>query len=294
MPETEQWTVGRLLSWTTDYLTRSGAGAARLDAEVLLAEARHCQRIDLYTAYEEVASDEVRTAFRELVRRRAEGVPVAYLVGNREFYSLPFFVNPDVLIPRPETEFVVIAALDWAKQSAVADRQIDVLDVGTGSGVIAVCIARHLPGSQVTAVDVCPAALNVARRNVKKHELDERVTLLQSDLLDSVPSDRMFDIIVSNPPYVSRQEYDQLDDGVRLNEPKKALLAGETGTEVILGLIDQAGSRLRPGGILAVEVSPMIAQATQSILEQDARYEKIQVVNDLAGLARVVQAQRAG
>ncbi len=294
MPETEQWTVGRLLSWTTDYLTRSGAGAARLDAEVLLAEARHCQRIDLYTAYEEVASDEVRTAFRELVRRRAEGVPVAYLVGNREFYSLPFFVNPDVLIPRPETEFVVIAALDWAKQSAVADRQIDVLDVGTGSGVIAVCIARHLPASQVTAVDVCPAALNVARRNVKKHELDERVTLLQSDLLDSVPSDRMFDIIVSNPPYVSRQEYDQLDDGVRLNEPKKALLAGETGTEVILGLIDQAGSRLRPGGILAVEVSPMIAQATRSILEQDARYEKIQVINDLAGLARVVQAQRAG
>src|SRR6185503_13086817 len=140
MQQTEAWTIGRLLQWTTDYLKKHGADSPRLDAEVLLAEARGCQRIQLYTAFEEQPAEEVRTAFRELVRRRAEGMPVAYLVGRREFYSLSFQVTPDVLIPRPETEFLLISLLDLA--AGKPDESI--VDVGTGSGILAVCAEKKL------------------------------------------------------------------------------------------------------------------------------------------------------
>src|SRR5215218_5073932 len=146
MPSTDEpWTIGRLLTWTVEYLGKHGADNPRLDAEVLLAEARGCKRIDLYTAYGDPATDEIRTAFRKLVRRRAEGTPVAYLVGRREFYSLDFEVNPDVLIPRPETELLVIALLDDVKKQTAGNATIQIADVGTGSGILAVCAAKYVP-----------------------------------------------------------------------------------------------------------------------------------------------------
>src|SRR6188508_1393391 len=188
----EPWTIGRLLTWTVEYLGKHGADNPRLDAEVLLAEARGCKRIDLYTAFAETASEETRTAFRELVRRRAAGTPVAYLVGRREFYSLDFEVNSDVLIPRPETELLVVALLDHVKKRVVrgspdpaqvsteglpsdehvpvfgdvgrsGDRpqQLEIADIGTGSGILAVCAAKYAPNSHVTAIDISPAALAV-------------------------------------------------------------------------------------------------------------------------------------
>ena len=142
MTQSEAWTVGRLLTWTADYLKKNGSPSPRLDAEVLLAACRKCERIALYTAFEEIVSDDVRSAFRELVKRRATGTPVAYLVGKKEFYSLSILVTPDVLIPRPETEHLVVAALDLlaAVPASVGPR---IVDVGTGSGAIAVAIARH-------------------------------------------------------------------------------------------------------------------------------------------------------
>src|SRR3954454_14077167 len=153
MPNPEDpWTIGRLLAGTVEYLGKHGADNPRLDAEVLLAEARGCKRIDLYTAFGEPATDEVRTAFRELVRRRAEGTPVAYLVGRREFYSLDFEVNSDVLIPRPETELLVIALLDDVKKRPASEATIQIADVGTGSGILAVCAAKYAPKSLVTAI----------------------------------------------------------------------------------------------------------------------------------------------
>src|SRR5437762_8307666 len=175
----ESWTILRLLTWTTDYLKSHGSESPRLDAEVLLAHARGCERIMLYAAFNEVVAEDVRTKFRELVKRRAEGVPVAYLVGTREFYSLSFHVTPDVLIPRPETEFVVVAALDALKGSGFGVQgsgEIQnpkskiqnpplVADVGTGSGAIAVAIARHAPDCRVFATDISPAALAIAKGN---------------------------------------------------------------------------------------------------------------------------------
>src|SRR5437870_2051637 len=167
----ELWTVLRLLTWTTDYLKSHGSESPRLDAEVLLAHARGCERIMLYAAFDEVVSDDVRTKFRELVKRRAEGVPVAYLVGKREFYSLSFRVTPEVLIPRPETEFVVVATLDALKEI----QHPLVADVGTGSGAIAVAIAKHAPHARVVGIDINFAALAVARENAANHQVAERI-----------------------------------------------------------------------------------------------------------------------
>jgi release factor glutamine methyltransferase len=291
MPPTEPWTVGRLLDWTTEYLNRHGSDTARLDAEVLLAEALGCQRIELYTAFEDVPGEEPRTAFRELVRRRAEGTPVAYLVGRREFYSLSFRVTPDVLIPRPETEFLVIALLDLARQRP-ADEEITICDVGTGSGILAVCAAKHLPCARVTALDISPAALEVARANAADHGVDGRICWIESDLFRAVPGEPRFDFVLSNPPYVSEAEAKTLPRDVREFEPTRALIAGEEGTEVIRSLIPQAAERLKPGGHLLMEMHPALHDAVQALLENDGRFQLGPTVKDLARLPRVVQAGR--
>lgn len=291
MPETEVWTIGRLLSWTADYLAKHGADSPRLDAEVLLAEARGCQRIDLYTAYGEVANDVTRTAFRELVRRRADGTPVAYLVERKEFYALSFRVSADVLIPRPETEFLLIALLDLIKRDAPG-RPIRIADVGTGSGILAVCAAKHAPQARVTAIDISPAALEVARRNAQDHRVQDRTEFIEGDLLGGLPPDARFDFIVSNPPYVSESELQMLAVDVREHEPRGALVAGPRGTEVIERLVPQAADRLLPGGSLVFEISPMIAEAAEQLVAAETRLQLGPVVKDLAGLARVVQAKR--
>ncbi len=287
----EPWTIGRLLSWTVDYLKRHGAENPRLDAEVLLATARGCRRIDLYAAYGEEADEETRTAFRELVRRRAAGTPVAYLVGHREFYALDFEVTPDVLIPRPETELVVVALLDHVKQRQ-GDAQLEIADVGTGSGILAVCAAKYVPKSRVSAIDICPAALAIARRNAEKHGVAERIAMVESDLFHAVPPDARFDCIVSNPPYVSTAEMEQLAPDVRDHEPRVALDAGELGTTVIAPLIAQSAERLNERGVLLVEISPMIAEKVEQLVRENPALELLPTLRDLAGHPRVVQAVR--
>jgi release factor glutamine methyltransferase len=295
MSSSEPWTVGRLLQWTADYLKGHGSESARLDAEVLLAHALGCQRIELYTSFEEVPAEAARKAFRELVRRRAEGTPVAYLVGRREFYSLCFRVTPDVLIPRPETELLVVAALDLAKASGkgggLGTSVPSIADVGTGSGIIAVCLAKHLPGYRITAIDISPAALAVAQENARQHGVSERIEFFQSDLFAAVPADRRFDIIVSNPPYVTAAELDGLAADVRKFEPRVALLAGPRGTEVIERLIAQSADRLLPGGHLLMEISPTIHDAVRALFEADSRFALSPTIKDLARLPRVMQAR---
>jgi release factor glutamine methyltransferase len=291
MPDSEAWTVGRLLTWTTDYLKRQGASSPRLDAEVLLAEALHCRRIELYTAFNDPVADDVRSVFRELVRRRAAGEPVAYLVGHREFYSLSFAVTSDVLIPRPETEHLVVQVLELLRDRP-AEPPPRVVDVGTGSGAIVISVARHAPACRLTAVDISEAALAVARRNARQHDVAERIDFLVSDLLEALPPQPAFDLVVSNPPYVSQAEWERLGADVRDHEPKLALVAGSTGTETIVRLVSQAAPRLRAGGWLLMEISPMIEPAVRDILQQQGDYQQPSTAKDLAGLARVVAAQR--
>ena len=288
----EQWTIGRLLQWTSDYLKQHGAESPRLEAEVLLAHARGCKRVELYTSFDEPADDALRTKFRALVKRRAEGVPFAYLVGKREFYSLDFRVTPDVLIPRPETEFLVIALLDLIKELPADEEPIEVADVGTGSGIIAVSVAKHAPRVRVTAVDRSAAALAIARENAERHGTGERVEFLESDLLAAVPAERKFACIASNPPYVSESEYEALSPEVREHEPREALVAGPSGTEVIERLLPQAAQCLQPGGALLLEISPMLQQRVEELVAASGSWQLSPTVKDLAGHARVICATR--
>ncbi len=287
---TEQWTILRLLEWTTDYLSENGAESPRLDAEVLLAEARRCSRIELYTAFNELADEKLRTAFRELVRRRAEGTPVAYLVGRREFYSRDFRVTPDVLIPRPETEFVVTTLLDLA--GADRNRQFAIADVGTGSGILAISAALELPASRITATDLSPTAIQVAKGNAERHGVAGRIQFVESDVLEAIDGGSTFDFIISNPPYVSEPEFRELSPSVRDYEPRLALVGGATGTELIERLLIQSASRLVPGGYLIVEISPMIETTVYELAAAGDRFTELQTVKDLANHSRVIYAQR--
>ncbi len=290
---TEAWTIGRLLQWTADYLKQHGAENPRLEAEVLLAHARDCKRVDLYTSFGDVAEDALRTRFRELVKRRAEGTPFAYLVGKREFYSLEFRVSPDVLIPRPETEFLVIELLDEMKRMPAGETPIEIADVGTGSGIIAVSVAKHASRARVTAIDQSPRALTIARENAERHGVSERMTFVESDLLSAIPSERRFAIVASNPPYVSEAEYAALSAEVREHEPRMALVAGPTGTEVIERLLSQAAERLLPEGALLLEISPMLQQRVETLIAEAGNWRLTRTVKDLAGHARIVVARRA-
>lgn len=289
MAETETWTIGRLLTWTTDYLKQHGSDSPRLDAEVLLAESRGCKRIELYTKFEELADDATRTKFRELVKQRAEGKPVAYLVGRREFYSLSFRVNPDVLVPRPETESLVLRLIELFKQGIITAETPQIADIGTGSGIIAICAAKQLPKSRVMAADLSVKALAVAKQNAEAHGLADRIDFFESDLFAAVPTDRKFHLIASNPPYISESEFATLSPTVQQFEPRQALVGGPHGTEVIERLLAQAVERLEPNGWLLLEVSPMIEPAVCELLKQH-KLEIAPTIKDLAGLPRIVQA----
>ena len=312
MSQGDSWTVGRLLSWTTDFLQQHGSESPRLDAEVLLAHARGCERIALYTAFGEEVSEQARGAFRELVKKRSTGMPVAYLVGKKEFFSLSFRVTPDVLIPRPETEFVVMAALDALgvsgrkpgdRAQVTGDRdQLPspqplapspfLADVGTGSGCIAIAIAKHAPQARLVATDTSAAALAIARENAATHHVADRIEFHEGDLLSMLPAERQFDAIVSNPPYIGTSEHETLAPQVRQHEPHAALFGGERGTETIARLIPQAAERLKPGGWLILEVSPIVADMVVKLIADSAAFDPVMLSKDLAGLIRVVKVRR--
>ncbi len=292
MSQPETWTIGRLLTWTTDYLKQHGSDSPRLDAEVLLAQSRGCKRIELYTKFDELADDATRTKFRELVKQRAEGKPVAYLVGHREFYSLSFRVTSDVLIPRPETESLVLRLVELFKQGTIAVDKPQIADVGTGSGIIAICAAKHLPAAQVLAVDASKAALTIAQENAKTLGVADRIEFVESDLFAAISNERRFHLIASNPPYVSEEEFATLSPTVKNYEPRQALVAGAHGTEIIERLIPQVAQRLQSDGWLLMEVSPMIEPAVRKIIEQHGGFELGATIKDLAGLPRIVQAKK--
>lgn len=287
-PQTEPWTIRRILEWTIGHLTDRKIETPRLDAEILLAHACGCRRIELYTRYDEVLGDQPRGVMRELVKRRAQHEPVAYLVGHREFFSLDFRVTSDVLIPRPDTETLVLELLDLAK-SLDAPR---ILDIGTGTGCIAITAAVNLPTATVTAVDISAAALNVAAENAATHKVNDRVTFLESDLFAALGAESSFDMIASNPPYIAEEEWATLQPDVREHEPRHALLAGADGLSVFRPLIAQAVSYLVPGGHLLLEMDTAQADAVCGLLKAESQLQNVRTVNDLTGRPRVAVAER--
>lgn len=282
------WTIRDLLTWTEGYFRKKGIESARLDAEVLLAHALNCKRIDLYLDYDKPIEEAERAVFRELVRRRAAYEPVAYLVGHKEFFSLEFEVSRDVLIPRPDSEFVVMTYLEHFRGLETAR----VADVGTGSGNLAVTIAHEHTGSWVVAIDKSMAALRLARRNARRHEVLQRVRFLRCDLLTGLVEQPVFDAIVSNPPYIPSHEIPQLEPGVRDFEPHEALDGGPTGLDVVTRLVKQATPRLKPGGMLILEIGAPQETAVREIIQETGQFELLPTVHDYAGHPRVVAARR--
>jgi release factor glutamine methyltransferase len=261
---------------------------SRLDAEVLLAHAAGCKRIDLYgLRYAEVATPEVRQGYRELIRRRLEGCPVAYLVGRKEFYGLELAVSSAVLIPRPDTEHVVMEALALARKLA-APR---IVDVGTGSGAIAIALARHHPGAEITAIDISSGALAIARRNAERHGVANRIQFLEGDLLGPVAAES-FDLVVSNPPYIPAADMATLPIGVRQYEPHLALDGGPGGFAIFDRLVEQARSRVGGGGHLVIEIGSPQEQPARTRLAGVTEFALGPTVIDAAGHPRVLIARR--
>lgn len=281
------WTVGALLAWTKDFLAAKGVESPLLDAQVLLAHALGCERIQLYVRSEEVADDAARAKFRAMVQRRVAGAPVAHLVGRKEFFKLNFEVTPDVLIPRPATETLVLAALDRLQGS----RSPRVLDVGTGSGCIAVCVASRQKGAAVVAVDVSEAALVVARRNAAANAVADRIDFRQGDVFAPVAGET-FDAVLSNPPYIPSADIAGLAADVRDYEPHLALNGGSDGYALIDRVLAGASSHLAPGGWLMIEVGIGQTDGTINRLSEIGGFVQEASLKDGDGIPRVVVARR--
>jgi release factor glutamine methyltransferase len=285
----KRWTVLELLKWTTDYFKQKGIDTARLDAEILLGFALGTDRLRLYLDFEKPITGEERTRFRELVKRRAdERVPVAYLTGVREFWSLALAVTPDVLVPRPETETLVEAVL---AELPDVEAELTAFDLGTGSGAIALALAKERPKLRVVAGDLSAAALAVAERNARTHGLADRVRFLESDGFAGVLGQR-FDLVVSNPPYLAQAEAGSLAPELA-HEPRGALFAGADGAALLRRIACEAPLFLRPGGLLALELAPAQADEMTQCLVQ-CGFEKPALHRDLGGRARVLTARSRG
>lgn len=277
-------TLKDALTSAIQHLDATHVGSPRLNAETLLMFTLACNRAYLYAHPEQDLNAEEESRYFEVINERAGGKPAQYITGHQEFWGLDFIVTPAVLIPRPETEHVVETVLELARANPLCR----LVDVGTGSGCIALALAKELPLAEVQAVDISPAALDVAQANAARLELDSRVRFHQGDLLSSFSPTAQFDFVVSNPPYVGLAEPEKVQRQVREFEPQVAVFSGETGLEVYQRLIPQARSRLRPEGWLVMEIGYSIESQVREMLEG---WADIRITPDLQGIPRVIAAR---
>ncbi len=280
----------------------------RLNAESLLMFTLKCDRAYLHAHPERELTADEATRYESALAERARGVPTQYVTGHQEFWGMDFIVTPAVLIPRPETEHVIEVVLELCEadlgpqtsgpKTSTENRMPDVrgpksevriADIGTGSGCIAIALAKEFPDAEIHATDISPAALQIARANAARHQLENRIHFHQIDLLEGLPPQN-FDLIVSNPPYVGESEEDQVQLEVRKFEPPNAVFAGPTGIEVIARLIPQAHTALKPGGWLIMEVSGTIAERVRELLRE---WANVHVTADLQSIPRVIRAQKS-
>jgi release factor glutamine methyltransferase len=281
------------LTSAVNSLTAANVGSPRMNAELLLMFTLSCDRAHLFAHPERKLTIEEQARYEEALTRRASGVPAQYITGHQEFWGMDLIVSPAVLIPRPETEHVIETVLYLERTNGGLASSPGsfphIVDVGTGSGCIAIALAKELPQSEIHATDISPAALEVARANAARHQLENRIHFQQADLLQGFDPGS-FDFVVSNPPYVGESEEDQVQLEVRKFEPRNAVFAGPTGLEVIERLIPQAHTALKSGGWLVMEISGTIVEAVKRLLD---KWKHLQITNDLQGIPRVAAAQRA-
>jgi release factor glutamine methyltransferase len=270
-----------------------------LAAELLLLHVVGRDRTWLYAHPEDEISMEQEERFLSLIARRAAGEPTQYLTGKQEFWGLEFEVTPDVLIPRPETEHVIEVALDRlalreiraGRKQTLSGYGLQIADIGTGSGCIAIALAKDLPGTKFIATDIAPAALSVARRNAERHNFADRIEFVRANVLEGIAAETHFDLIASNPPYIGRREGPTLQREVRDHEPEVALYGGEEGYELYAALVTQSAAHLNPGGIVVVELGHDSLPAVQPLFDTP-EWTRVGVTNDLAGIPRVIAAER--
>lgn len=272
------------LTSANDRLTAAQVGSPRMNAEVLLMFTLGCDRAHLYAYPERELTDDEQARYDEAIRQRSVGIPSQYITGHQEFWGMDFIVSPAVLIPRPETEHLIETVLTLAREVA----KPKIVDVGTGSGCIAIALAKELPDAEIHATEISPAALEVAEANAARLQLDRRIHFHDTDLLRGIAGSD-FDLVVSNPPYVGESEEDQVQLEVRKFEPRSAVFAGPTGLEVIEKLVAAAPDKLKPGGWLLMEISGTIADGVKSLL---ADWSDVKITNDLQGIARVALARK--
>lgn len=282
------WTVLRLIRWSGEYLEEKGVERGRLDAEHLLARVLGLDRLQLYLQFERPLTPEELAAYKPLLLRRAGREPLQYILGRAAFRELDVTVDRRVLIPRPETEELVEAVLEWARERGGAG--LDALDVGTGSGCIAVSLATEGPFRRVVGTDDSVEALELARANADAAGAVD-VELLHGPLFEPVAG-RRFDVVVSNPPYVAEGEREGLQAEVRDWEPGGALFAGEDGLDVIRDLVAGAPEHVAPGGLLALEIGADQADAVRALVAETGAFGGATVRRDLAGRPRIVLAER--
>lgn len=288
-PQDQPWAVLRLINWTKDYFAKAGLSDGRLAAEMLLAHVLKCKRIELYTRFEYLPTPDELTAYRELIARAKQHEPVAYLVGEKEFYSLRMKVTPEVLIPRPETEALVSETVGHLRTLGRPGR---VWDVCTGSGCVAVAIAWQAKDAAVLATDVSPTAIEVAAENVAAHKLTDRVRCRQADLLN-LPSDceewRQCDVLTGNPPYVG--DHDMLAEDVR-REPPVALFGGPKGLDLIRPLVAGAGQFVVAGGKFVMEFGYGQADAVRDLIVATKAFEEPKILRDHQEIERIAVSTR--
>jgi release factor glutamine methyltransferase len=266
--------------------------SAALAAELLLIHALGCDRTFLYSHPEHQLVDDVKALYFALIARRASGEPLQYLTGRQEFWGLDFEVTPAVLIPRPETEHLIEVVLDRIGP-ARRTGALQIADVGTGSGCIAVALAKELPAARIVATDISAEALAVAERNAWRHSVRDRIRFVQSDLLGAIEPSTRFDVIASNPPYVALGDAPTLPHEVRDHEPHAALFGGPSGVEIYGRLIEQAPRSLLAGGALVLELGYDSADRVRAMIDGSGAWSRVVITNDLAGIRRVLAAEQS-
>ncbi|HEY1272878.1 MAG TPA: peptide chain release factor N(5)-glutamine methyltransferase [Terriglobales bacterium] len=278
------------LTSAIDRLTAAKVGSPRLNAEVLLMFTLSCERAYLYAHPERELTADEHSRYDQALSAREQGVPSQYITGHQEFWGIDLIVSPAVLIPRPETEHVIETVLELTRERRVPSpgSRLNLADVGTGSGCIALALAKELAEAEIHATEISPAALEIAEANAARLQFAHRIQFHDADLLTGLPPN-FFDFVVSNPPYVGNSEEDQVQLEVRKFEPRNAVFAGPSGLEVIENLIPAALAALKPGGWLVMEISGAIVEGVKQLL---SRWDKVRIVSDLQGIPRVAAAQK--
>ena len=284
----DNWTTRRLLAWTTHYFERKDIDSPRLSAEMLLAHVLNTTRLRLYMDADRPASELERAAFRDLVERAVRHEPVDYLVGHAPFFSMMLEVNPEVLIPRPSTETLVEHVVQHARRTPGFSAPL-VADVGTGSGAIAIAVAKHVEDARIIANDIAPESLAVAKRNAAAQNVADRIDFREGHLLEPLEGERLT-FLLSNPPYISDAEWEEVAPNVKDHEPTRALRAGEDGLQFIRPLIEQARAHLKTPGQLCIEIAASQKQAVLHLVQATGGLTNAHVLNDHEGLPRILVA----